>query len=121
MSVEQKYQDTLEQLYFVTRDLTQVQKKQEQTFIALSELSALISTFYTSLDRLQGERKINAENTIKTLQTVFSEIGSSYLLELYFRNKCGEYEKALIEATKRIEALENEIKLLNNLTNFGNE
>lgn len=112
MSVEQKYQETLEQLYFVTRDLTKVQKKQEQTFIALSELSALISTFYTSLDTLQGERKTKALNIIKTLQMVFSEIGSSYLMELYFRNKCFEYEKSIMEATQKIERLEKEINIL---------
>lgn len=121
MTDHEKYLTTLEQLFFATRNFSEVQKKQEQTFAVLAALSALISTFYSSLDRLQGERKINAESTIKTLQMVFSEIGSSYLLELYFRNKCGEYEKALIEASKRIEQLENEIKLLNNLTNFGNE
>ena len=112
MSVEQKYQETLEQLYFVTRDLTEVQKKQEQTFIAVSELSSLISTFHTSLDTLQGERKTKAINTIKTLQMVFSEIGSSYLMELYFRNKCFQYEKSIIEATKKIERLEKEINIL---------
>jgi chromosome segregation ATPase len=112
MSAEQKYQETLEQLYFVTRDLTELQKKQEQTFIAVSELSALISTFHTSLDTLQGERKIKAINTIKTLQMVFSEIGSSYLMELYFRNKCFQYEKSIMEATKKIERLEKEINIL---------
>ena len=112
MSVEQKYQETLEQLYFVTRDLTEVQKKQEQTFIAVSELSTLISTFHTSLDTLQGERKTKAINTIKTLQMVFSEIGSSYLMELYFRNKCFQYEKSIMEATKKIERLEKEINIL---------
>ena len=112
MSVEQKYQETLEQLYFVTRDLTEVQKKQEQTFIAVSELSALISTFHTSLDTLQGERKTKAINTIKTLQMVFSEIGSSYLMELYFRNKCFQYEKSIMEATQKIERLEKEINIL---------
>jgi hypothetical protein len=112
MSVEQKYQETLEQLYFVTRDLTEVQKKQEQTFIAVSELSSLISTFHTSLDTLQGERKTKAINTIKTLQMVFSEIGSSYLMELYFRNKCFQYEKSIMEATKKIELLEKEINIL---------
>ena len=118
MSVEQKYQETLEQLYFVTRDLTQVQKKQEQTFIALSELSALISTFYTSLDTLQGERKTKGLNIIKTLQMVFSEIGSSYLMELYFRNKCFEYEKSIMEATKKIERLEKEINILTQIDNL---
>lgn len=112
MSAEQKYQETLEQLYFVTRDLTEVQKKQEQTFIAVSELSALISTFHTSLDTLQGERKTKAINTIKTLQMVFSEIGSSYLMELYFRNKCFQYEKSIMEATQKIERLEKEINIL---------
>ena len=121
MSVEQKYQETLEQLYFVTRDLTEVQKKQEQTFIAVSELSSLISTFHTSLDTLQGERKTKAINTIKTLQMVFSEIGSSYLMELYFRNKCFQYEKSIMEATQKIEKLEKEITILNNLNNFDNE
>ena len=112
MSVEQKYQETLEQLYFVTRDLTEVQKKQEQTFIAVSELSSLISTFHASLDTLQGERKTKAINTIKTLQMVFSEIGSSYLMELYFRNKCFQYEKSIMEATQKIERLEKEINIL---------
>lgn len=118
MSVEQKYQETLEQLYFVTRDLTKVQKKQEQTFIALSELSELISTFNTSLDTLQGERKTKALNIIKTLQMVFSEIGSSYLMELYFRNKCFEYEKSIMEATQKIERLEKEINILTQIDNL---
>jgi hypothetical protein len=121
MTDHEKYIETLEQLFFATRNFSEVQKRNENTFAVLSDLSALISTFYSSLDRLQGERKINAENTIKTLQRVFSEIGSSYLLELYFRNKCGQYEKALIEASKKIENLENEIILLNNLETFGND
>lgn len=118
MTIEQKYKETMEQLYYATRDLNEIQKRNESTFVVLSDLSKLISTFYTSLDTLQGQRKINALEAIKTLQSVFNEIGSSYILELYFRDKCGQYEKALIEASKEIESLKKEIEVLNQINNL---
>ena len=65
---EDKYTETLEQLYFTTRSLL-AQERQEETAIGiLNDLRAVINDFSMKVDTLQGERKVNALKTIQTLK-----------------------------------------------------
>jgi hypothetical protein len=113
-----KYLETIEHLFFATRDLNKIQREQEVSLAILDQLRAIINTFSTGLDRLQGERKINAENTIKTLKKVFEHIGAIYLQELYWRNKDFQAQKTILEMTAKIQELEHELQIFKDVENF---
>ena len=108
---EDKYIETIESLYFVTRDLNAHQKREESSLAVLDSLRDLINTFSIGLDRLQGERKINAENTIKTLKQIFEHIGAIYLQELYWRQKDFKAQKTILEMAKQIDELKKELEI----------
>lgn len=115
---EDKYTETLQQLYFTTRSLQKHERKEETALVILDELRATINDFSIKVDTLQGERKVNALKTIQTLKNVFDYIGSIYLQELYWRKKNSDNEAGLILAASEIDRLEGIIKTLNNLNNF---
>ena len=51
---EDKYTETLEQLYFTTRSLQNHERKEESALTILDELRALINDFSMKVDTLQG-------------------------------------------------------------------
>lgn len=114
---EDKYTETLEQLYFTTRSLQQHERKEESALTILDELRALINDFSMKVDTLQGERKVNALKTIQTLKKVFDYIGSIYLQELYWRKKNKDNEAALILAATEIDRLEAELNTIEKANN----
>jgi len=114
---EDKYTDTLEQLYFTTRSLQNHERKEETAIGILNDLRALINDFSMKVDTLQGERKNNALKTIETLKKVFDYIGSIYLQELYWRKKNKDNEAALILASTEIDRLEAELKTIEKANN----
>ncbi len=63
---EDKYTETLEQLYFTTRSLQNHERKEETAISILNDLRAVINDFSSKVDTLQGERKNNALKTIET-------------------------------------------------------
>ena len=115
--IEDKYNETLEQLFFTTRKLTIQERKQEFALLKLDELRAIISEFESKVDTLQGERKNNALKTIYSLKSVFDGFGGIYLQELYWRKKNYENEEALIFAANRIEQLEKELETISKASN----
>jgi len=114
---EDKYTDTLEQLYFTTRSLQNHERKEETAIGILNDLRAVINDFSSKVDTLQGERKNNALKTIETLKKVFDYIGSIYLQELYWRKKNKDNEAALILAATEIDRLEAELNTIEKANN----
>ena len=114
---EDKYTETLEQLYFTTRSLQKHERKEESALDILDELRATINDFSMKVDTLQGERKVNALKTIQTLKKVFDYIGSIYLQELYWRKHNRDNEAALILAASEIDRLEAELKTIERANN----
>jgi len=114
---EDKYTETLEQLYFTTRSLQNHERKEETAIGILNDLRAVINDFSSKVDTLQGERKVNALKTIETLKKVFDYIGSIYLQELYWRKKNKDNEAALILAANEIDRLEAELNTIDKANN----
>ena len=114
---EDKYTETLEQLYFTTRSLQNHERKEETAISILNDLRAVINDFISKVDTLQGERKNNALKTIETLKKVFDYIGSIYLQELYWRKKNKDNEAALILAATEIDRLEAELNTIEKANN----
>jgi hypothetical protein len=114
---EDKYTETLEQLYFTTRSLQNHERKEETAISILNDLRAVINDFSSKVDTLQGERKNNALKTIETLKKVFDYIGSIYLQELYWRKKNKDNEAALILAATEIDRLEAELNTIEKANN----
>jgi len=114
---EDKYTETLEQLYFTTRSLQNHVRKEETAISILNDLRAVINDFSSKVDTLQGERKNNALKTIETLKKVFDYIGSIYLQELYWRKKNKDNEAALILAATEIDRLEAELNTIEKANN----
>jgi len=114
---EDKYTDTLEQLYFTTRSLQNHERKEETAIGILNDLRAIINDFSSKVDTLQGERKNNALKTIEKLKKIFDYIGSIYLQELYWRKKNKDNEAALILAATEIDRLEAELNTIEKANN----
>jgi hypothetical protein len=114
---EDKYTETLEQLYFTTRTLLAHERQEETAISILNDLRAVINDFSSKVDTLQGERKNNALKTIQTLKKVFDYIGSIYLQELYWRKKNKDNEAALLSAANKIMKLEAELNTIEKANN----
>ncbi len=114
---EDKYTETLEQLYFTTRSLLAHERQEETAIGILNDLRAVINDFSSKVDTLQGERKNNALKTIETLKKIFDYIGSIYLQELYWRKKNKDNEAALILAATEIDRLEAELNTIEKANN----
>jgi hypothetical protein len=112
MDYKEAYMFTLEQLYFKTRELSERDRREEDNLKVLSELHTLITTFDRSYDTLEGKRKDNALNTIKTLIYVFNSLGKIYLDELAARKKLIQAQKDILMLTEKITALESELNAL---------
>jgi hypothetical protein len=115
MDYKQAYMETLEQLYFKTRELSERDRREEDNLKVLSELHTLITTFDRSFDTLEGKRKDNALNTIKTLIFVFNSLGKIYLDELAARKKLIQAQKDILTLSEKITTLESELNTLKNI------
>jgi len=115
--IDEKYLETLEALFFTTRNLQQYERKEESALMILDELRAIINDFISKVDTLQGERKNNALKLINSLKKIFDYIGSIYLQELYWRKKNRENEAALILAAGEIDKLTAELNTIEKASN----
>ena len=115
--INEKYTETLEQLYFTTRNLQQHERKEETALAILDEWRAIINDFTSKVDTLQGERKNNALKLINSLKKIFDYIGSIYLQELYWRKLNRDNEAGLILAAGMIDRLEAELNTIEKASN----
>ncbi len=113
-----KYEETLEQLYFATRSLMAHERKEDDALIALDDLRAIINDFIVQVDKIQGERKKEWEMRVNTLKNVFNQVGSIYLNELYWRKKVYKLESDNLNLTSEIERLNKEIEVLKGINEF---
>lgn len=107
-----KYFETLEALFFATSNLSRREKQDETTLAILDELRAIISDFTIQVDKIQGERKKDWENRIKTLKLVFEHIGAIYIQEIYWRKKLVKEQATILEQAKLIAELQTRVEQL---------
>ena len=118
MDYKESYELTLQQLYFATREIAERDRREEKNLIVLGYLEAIIISFDSSLDRLQGERKTSAINTLKKLYFVFNHLGRIYLDELSARKKLFKAQSEILELSRTIEELQSQLKVERELNNF---
>lgn len=118
MTTEEKYIQTMSDLFIVTSTLTNQERELENNLEALNDLNSLISSFWQSVSKLHGERKINAQNTIKTLMKVYNHVGSTYLDEIKWRKKCARLQGDILDLSRQIDELKAENEKLNKLNEF---
>jgi curved DNA-binding protein CbpA len=93
MDYKKAYFETLEQLYFKTREIEERDRAEEQNLRTIEHLKSIIQKFDESVDLLEGVRKENAIKTLKSLYFVFNRLGSVYLDELAARKKSFKLQK----------------------------
>jgi hypothetical protein len=111
MDYKKEYQQTIEKLFFAVRELEEHKKAEELNYLVLSKQSEVIGSLWENLDKMQGTRRDNAEMTMQKLIFVFMHIGKIYLDELKWRKDLFKANQSLIDAAKKIEELEQELKL----------
>ena len=110
MDYKKEYQNTIEQLFFAVRELEESKKSEELNYLILTKQSEVIGSLYENLDKMEGQRKENAETTMQKLIFVFMHIGKIYLDELKWRKDLFKANQSLLDAAKRIEELEKELR-----------
>ena len=115
---KEKYDKTLEQLFFTTREFSKVQRGEEINIIILDSLNAIINDFISQVDKIQGERKKEWEMRIKTLKETYNHIGAQYLEELHWRRKCYKLEQNILDMSRQIEELKTENEKIRGLNEF---
>ena len=115
---KQKYHETIESLYFVTRSLSAMERESEINLTILSQLQAIINDFIVQVDKIHGNKKIEWENRVKTLINIFNHIGGIYYSELMFRKKCYKLEKNILDLSRQIDELKAENEKLKQLNEF---
>lgn len=118
MDYKEAYQETLQQLFFKTRELEAIERREEKNLIVLGQLEAVILQFDMSVDRLDGARKETALNTLKKLYFVFDHIGRIYLDELAARKKKFESDKLVLELLAKIGTIEKELEIERKIKEF---
>ena len=111
MDYKKQYQQTIEQLFFAVRELEEGKKAEEMNYLILTKQSEVIGSLFENLDKMEGQRKDNAENTMQKLIFVFMHIGKIYLDELKWRKDLFKANQSLLEASKRIDELEKELRI----------
>jgi len=108
---KKRYLETLEQLYFKTRELDERDRSEEQNLRTVEHLRSIIQKFDDSVELLDGTRKENAIKTLKSLYFVFNRLGNIYLSELAARKKAFKLEKENLELLNKINELNEQIRL----------
>ena len=113
-----KYLETLEQLYLTSCELLRTQKQDEEIVAVLSALNSVLTNFLTSVDTLQGQRKENALNTIKTLQKVQRRFSEAVIWKLYWQKKCSKLEADVLDLAKRLDEATTRLNQLKEMEKF---
>jgi hypothetical protein len=98
MDYKEKYKETIQQLFFATRELEEHKRSEELNYLVLSNQSEVIGSLWENLDKMQGIRRDNAEKTMQKLIFVFMHIGKIYLDELKWRKDLFKANESLIDA-----------------------
>jgi len=109
MDYKKRYLETLEQLYYATRELEARDRAEEQNLRTIEHLRSIIQKFDESVELLEGARKENALKTLKSLYFVVNRTGNVYLDELSSRKKAYKLEKENFELLKKIDELQCQI------------
>lgn len=112
MKYEKEYRETLEQLYFATREIEAKERHEEICYQVLANQGQAIDEIHSSIEKLTGERLEKWEKLLSKMIRVYYHLGHVYMSELKWRKMLKEKDKALLEAADRISELENQLKAI---------
>ena len=115
MNEKEKYIEIAHELIMKIQELNERDYEDNVQISVFNALSSLIKNFNDSIDKLQGERKKNAENAFKSLLYVYNRIGMCYLKELKWRKQLFQANKLNLELVEKVDKLEKEIEKLNKI------
>jgi len=118
MDYKKAYEETIEKLFFVTRENNNWLKEEDTKYYVLTQLSEVISALFDSIDNLPTPRKIAAENTLKKLLVVFDNLSKFYFDEMVMRKKLFTAQAEILELSRKVEQLEKELLIEKELNKF---
>ena len=90
----------------------------EKNYINLWAINSFIEDFELKVIQSTGERKISAENHLKTLYDIQSQYGKFYFESIVYREKIQGQQKDILIMSKKIDELTKELETQNKLNNF---
>jgi hypothetical protein len=108
----------LQDLMYKYCEFTNIETQQEPNYAFLWQINSFISDFETKVIQSIGERKISAENHLKTLYEIQQQYGKYYFESIIYRTKVAELERNQFKFMEKIKELENENTILKKQIEF---
>lgn len=90
----------------------------EKNYINLWAINAFIEDFELKVIQSTGERKISAENHLKTLYDIQSQYGKFYFESIVYREKIQSQQKDILAMSKKIDELTKELAIEKKIKEF---
>lgn len=114
---KQDYKD-LKELMYKFCNFANIQTTSEPCYINLWVITNFINDFEQKVIQSIGERKIQAENHLKTLYDIQSQYGKYYFESIIYRTKVQELQSDVLKMSKMISELQLENQKLKKLNEF---
>jgi hypothetical protein len=114
---KQEYKD-LKELMYKFCNFANVQTTSEPCYINLWALNNFIEEFEAKTIQSIGQRKISAENHLKTLYDIQQQYGKFYFESVIYRTKVQELQSDVLKMSKMISELQLENQKLKKLNEF---
>jgi hypothetical protein len=112
-----EYKELLKLMYKYC-EFTNIETQQEPNYAFLWQINSFISDFETKVIQSIGERKITAENHLKTLYEIQQQYGKYYFESIIYRTKVAELERNQFKFMEKIKELEKENTILKKQIEF---
>jgi hypothetical protein len=99
-------------------EFTNIETQQEPNYAFLWHINSFISDFETKVIQSIGERKITAENHLKTLYEIQQQYGKYYFESIIYRTKVAELERNQFKFMEKIKEIEKENTMLKKQIEF---
>lgn len=99
-------------------DFSNSMTQSEPCYINLWTINTFIEDFEAKVIQSIGERKIQAENHLKTLYEIQQQYGKFYFESIAYRQKVQELQSDVLKMSKKIAELQLENVKLNKLNEF---
>lgn len=114
---KQEYKD-LKELMYKFCNFANIQTTSEPCYINLWALNNFIEDFESKVIQSIGERKVSAENHLKTLYDIQSQYGKYYFESIIYRTKVQELQSDVLKMSKKIAELQAENDKLKKIAEF---
>jgi hypothetical protein len=114
---KQDYKD-LKELMYKFCNFANIQTTSEPCYINLWALNNFIEDFEAKVIQSIGERKISAENHLKTLYDIQQQYGKFYFESIIYRTKVRELQSDVLKMSKKIAELQAENDKLKKVNEF---